>query len=206
MNIIRVLIFKIFIFLCLGCSIINAKSNSSEKNESVNFQPHYFFQYYLFENYTEVYLDEFERIFELNKPSITESEYLYYKAIIAGRKGLKKEAEQLFQRSSNLGHPKACLEMFYRLEHTNLVQAVEYLTCAAEKGESEAQFLLGTIYFYGRGGRVKIDKEKAVNLLLASAQMGDSRAIKILTKIDVGSYIPPSSLKLLQFTDKVMLN
>ena len=53
---------------------------------------------------------------------------------------------------------------------------------AAEQGEADAQFVLGTCYLYGVG--ITQDKTEAVKWLQKAAKQGHEKAKKVITEIN----------------------
>ena len=64
-------------------------------------------------------------------------------------------------------------------------KAIYWLESAAISGNSEAQYVLGTIYYYGEnyGLKVQKDSDYAIQLFEKSAKSGNLKAKKELEKI-----------------------
>ena len=61
---------------------------------------------------------------------------------------------------------------------------LQKLRIEAEKGNAEAQYILGTYFFAGE--KIKEDRSAAVKLFEKSAELGDPKARKVLKQMESG--------------------
>ena len=104
--------------------------------------------------------------------------------------GNHKAAFPLFKEAALLGHEGAMslLGTSYLLgEGTpeNGKEAIFWLSKSVELGYQESVSILGMAYATGKAG-VKIDLDKAIELLSCASQRGDDQATRMLSMIEVG--------------------
>ncbi|MEZ0225645.1 MAG: tetratricopeptide repeat protein [Alphaproteobacteria bacterium] len=99
--------------------------------------------------------------------------------------GVEKDSEAALKwllLSAGQGHPLAQSDVAVRLLNANRIpEALDWMTKAANKGVTNSQFELASIYLDGK--LVQQDKDKAVFWFKKAADAGDSRAIQILQEI-----------------------
>lgn len=85
--------------------------------------------------------------------------------------------------SAGQGHPLAQSDVAVRLLNANrTAEAIDWMTKAANKGVTNSQYELASIYLDGR--LVQADRDKAVFWFKKAADAGDTRAIEALKQLD----------------------
>jgi TPR repeat protein len=117
----------------------------------------------------------------------------YYWEGYAVEKDLGK-AVKLFKEAADKGVPDAQLRYAFALSDKNsplkfnLEEFVNYLTMAADNGNTAAQFNLGDLFFNGRLGITR-DEEKGLSYLKLAAIKGQPKACAMLDRLKINYFV-----------------
>jgi TPR repeat protein len=118
--------------------------------------------------------------------------YYYWEGYVV-EKNLGKAVE-LFKEAADKGVPDAQLRYAFALSEKNsplkfnLEEFVNYLTMAADNGNTAAQFNLGDLFYNGKLGISK-DVEKGLSYLKLAAIKGQPKACAMLDKLKINYFV-----------------
>lgn len=123
----------------------------------------------------------FEKGMELGDgESASELAFYYHKGL--GVTQDKEKAKELYQKAIDLGDENSIMNLgFLYLDEKEEEKAFPYILKTAEMGLPEAQYLVGSMYLYGKG--VEANREEALSWLQEASDAGDEDAWDLLNEI-----------------------
>jgi len=110
----------------------------------------------------------------LNKFNLEQAEYFFWKGEIYFSHNKIQDAMPLYEKSDEMGNAEAGERLYRILYIKDKMLAFKYLKSAANKGNSDAKFILGGKLFNDHDGS---DNSEAVDLYESAAMGGSSQAL-----------------------------